>query len=101
MQILNHHSARIKTPTTARTAVKPTFIEVEIALPVGVLSAPLAVPVPLTPTAVADPDKPPEGPETPDGVPEPEATVPLALFWKSMTDWLLGALIAKTIPCAQ
>lgn len=96
MRILGDHSAKIVPPMTARTAVKPTLTEVEIALlsfvELLVLLAVAPVPVP-----VADPDDPPE---LPDGVLELEAEF-LALAWKAAKVLLLFALTAKTIPCMQ
>jgi len=91
MRILDDHSAKIVPPMTARTAVKPTLSEVEIALLSFVV--PLVL-LEVAPVPVADPDDPPE---LPDGVLELEAEF-LALAWKASKVLLLFALTAKTIP---
>jgi len=96
VRILNYHSAKTITPTTARTEVKPTLTKVEMApLLLDELLVLLAVaPVPVS---VADPVEPPE---LPDGVVELELELS-ALARKAAKVWLAFALTANTIPCMQ
>lgn len=97
----NVHSAKIKPPTTASTAVKPTLTEVEMALLsfAGLLLL-VAVAAPV-PVSVADPVA-----ELPDPLVDAvvELTLELvflALAWKAAKVLLSFALTAKTIPCTQ
>jgi len=96
VRILNYHSAKTITATTARTEVKPTWTEVEMA---SLLLDELLVEVapPAVPVAVADPDEPPE---PPDGVVELELEFS-ALDRKAAKVWLAFALTANTIPFMQ
>jgi hypothetical protein len=97
---LNDHSAKIKTPTTPRKAVKPKLREVEMAPLVLLEAAP-------DPVLVEVPDPPDvlDAPDVPDGVAdelelvELEASARARNFVKVLPD--VGALIAPTIPEAQ
>jgi len=63
MRILDDHSAKIKPPTTAKTAVKPKLTEIEMAsLPLLGLLVLLAE-APEEPLPVADAVEPPELPD--------------------------------------
>jgi hypothetical protein len=102
MRIFNDHSTKIVPPMTARTAVKPTLTEVEIAplsfceLLVLLAVAPVSVPVA---DPVADPVEPLE---LPDGVDGLELELEFrALAWKAAKVLLSFALTAKTIPFEQ
>jgi len=97
----NDHSAKIKPPTTASTAVKPTLTEVEMA-PLSfaglLLLVALAAPVPVS---VADPVA-----ELPDPLIDAVDELRLelefsALAWKAAKVLLSFALTAKTIPFMQ
>jgi len=97
----NDHSAKIKPPTTASTAVKPTLTVVEMALLLFaglLLLVAVAAPVPVS---VADPVA-----ELPELEPLVDAIVELelefrALAWKAAKVLLSFALTAKTIPFEQ
>jgi hypothetical protein len=99
-RILNYHRART-TPTTARTAVKPTLTEVEMP---SLLDEPLVllvVALVSVTVSVADPDGPLD--LVLDGVVvlELEPAEFAALARKASKVWLASALTANTIPFTQ
>jgi hypothetical protein len=99
---LNDHSTKIKPPTTARPAVKPTLTEVEMAplLLFELLLLLLLLAVALVTVALVTIANPVELPELLDGVVELGLEF-LALARKASKVLFAFALTAKTIPCWQ
>lgn len=95
------HSAKIKPPTIAKTAVIPTLTEVEMPL-LLLLELSVLVEVEAESVPVAAPVAPPvePAPELPLGVVELESEFS-ALFRKAAKVLFAFALTAKTIPCLQ